>query len=176
MKSRRPAPKAPAAKAPAAKAPAAKAPATAPSSGLGGRAARVDRPTATAGAKAPGTAAPAAAVGAVLPGTTRELVESRTLQVKHLATWVGAASMPPTVAAQLMAGIRAEGISEETTLQGVLSNYIDGGEVEVLSIAPRAGGAADTWLRFYCGDTEVGFIFRGGALHAIVGDQDINPV
>ena len=38
------------------------------------------------------------------------------------------------------------------------------------------GGAADTWLRFYCGDTEVGFIFRGGALHAIVGDQDINPV
>jgi len=171
MKSRRPAPKTPVAKAPAAKAPAAKS--SAPAGGMSARAPLVDRPAAAASApKAP----VAAAVGPALPDSTMELLESRTLQVKHLATWVGAATMPPAVAAQLMAGIRAEGVSEETTLQGVLSNYIDGGEVEVLSIAPRAGGTADTWLRFYCGDTEVGFIFRGGALHAIVGDQQINPV
>ena len=51
---------------------------------------------------------------------------------------------------------------------------IDMGEVEVLQISDRSSGAAREWLRFYCGDTEVGFIYNGETLEAIVGDGDIN--
>lgn len=114
--------------------------------------------------------------GPSLPGSTMELLESRTLSVKRLAMHIGAQAMPPEIAAMLMEGVRREGVSDASTLDEVLSGYIDEGTVDVYSVTDRKGGAADTWLRFTCGDTEVGYIFHAGALKAIVGDQDINPV
>ena len=127
-----------------------------------------DRDRALAGA--------AVSAGPTLPDNTMELLESRTLSVRRRATYVGAKGMPPEIANLLMVGVRKEGISDAQDLKGVLENYIDEGTVDVYDIADRAGGAADTWLRFTCGDTEVGYIFHGATLKAIVGDQQINPV
>ena len=64
----------------------------------------------------------------------------------------------------------------DTAAAAPIDTYIDEGTVELLTISAGAGQGADTWLRFYCGDTEVGYIFHGDVLKAIVGDQDINPV
>ena len=75
-----------------------------------------------------------------------------------------------------MIGLIAAGLRDPRTLAEVLDTYIDEGTVELLTISAGAGQGADTWLRFYCGDTEVGYIFHGDVLKAIVGDQDINPV
>jgi hypothetical protein len=127
-----------------------------------------DRERATAGA--------AGGAGPSLPSNTRELIESRTLQVRRVASYTGAQQLPPDLANKLMIGVRREGVSEAGTLAEVLDSYIDEGTVELLTISAGAGQGADTWLRFYCGDTEVGYIFRGDTLKAIVGDQDINPV
>lgn len=128
-----------------------------------------DRERAAAGAGGGGT-------GPSLPGNTRELIESRTLQVRRVASYTGAKQLPPELATKLMLGVRREGVSEAGTLAEVLDTYIDEGTVELLTISAGAGQGADTWLRFYCGDTEVGYIFHGDVLKAIVGDQDINPV
>jgi hypothetical protein len=148
---------------PATKAPAASAPARVPSSN--------SEQAAMLPARAPQSAK---AGGITLPGTTRALLASRSLDVKKLATHVGAKGMPAPIAAMLLEGVKREGVSDARTLEAVLDEYIDGGEVEVYSVSN--GTSVDTWLRFWCGDTEVGYIFSGGALKAIVGDQDIHPV
>jgi hypothetical protein len=109
-----------------------------------------------------------------LPGSTLELLESTTLQVAKVASYQGAKSMPGAVASQLMEGVQREAVSDAKTLSAVLSEYIDGGEVDVYAIS--GPGQSLRWLRFWCGDTEVGYIFDGGKLVAIVGDQQINPV
>ena len=74
----------------------------------------------------------------------------------------------------VLEGVAIEGISDAQTLEEILTGYIDMGEVEVLQISDRSSGASREWLRFYCGDTEVGFIYNGTTLEAIVGDGDIN--
>ena len=113
--------------------------------------------------------------GVTLPANTRALMASRSLEVAKTGTYIGAKALPKQIAALLMDGVRKEAVSDETSLAGVLENYIDEGKVDVYSIRNPAGGAVDTWLRFTCGDTEVGYIFTGNTLKAIVGDQDINP-
>ena len=109
-----------------------------------------------------------------LPGTTRQLIESATLSVSHTSTHAGIEEMPEAIGKKLVEGVAAEGISDAQTLEEILTDYIDMGEVEVLEIADRSSGATREWLRFYCGDTEVGFIYKGATLEAIVGDGDIN--
>ena len=109
-----------------------------------------------------------------LPGTTRQLHESATLSVSHTSTHVGIGEVPESIGKKLVEGVAAEGISDAQTLEEILTDYIDMGEVEVLQISDRSTGASYEWLRFYCGDTEVGFIYSGAHLKAIVGDGDIN--
>lgn len=114
------------------------------------------------------------APGLELPDTTRQLHESATLSVSHTGTYVGLDEVPESIGKKLVEGVVAEGISDAQTLQDVLTEYIDMGEVEVLQIADKSSGATREWLRFYCGDTEVGFIYNEATLEAIVGDGDIN--
>jgi len=109
-----------------------------------------------------------------LPGTTRQLHESTTLSVAHTSSYVGIDEMPESIGRKLVEGVAIEGISDAQTLEEILTGYIDMGEVEVLQISDRSSGASREWLRFYCGDTEVGFIYNGTTLEAIVGDGDIN--
>ncbi len=149
-------------KAPAARAPSPE-PATAPNSVL------------AAALPAKAKPAPETGPGVTLPANTRALLASRSLAVAKTGAYTGEKALPKQIAALLMDGVRKEAISDETTLSGVLANYIDEGTVEVYSIRNPAGGAVDTWLRFTCGDTEVGYIFTGNTLKAIVGDQDIHP-
>ena len=114
------------------------------------------------------------ATGLTLPDTTRQLHESTTLSVSHTSTHVGIGELPESIGKKLMEGVAAEGIADAETLEEIVTDYIDMGEVEVLQIADRSTGASYEWLRFYCGDTEVGFIYSGANLKAIVGDGDIN--
>lgn len=140
-------------------------------------AAQASAPNSVLAAALPSKAKPAAETGpgVTLPANTRALLASRTLEVAKTGAYTGEKALPKQIAALLMDGVRKEAVSDETTLSGVLANYIDEGMVEVYSIRNPAGGAVDTWLRFTCGDTEVGYIFTGNTLKAIVGDQDIQP-
>jgi hypothetical protein len=152
----------------------------APAAGKGGgyaaqrSALRPPAPPAAAAAKAKQPAATKPKEALKLPGSTTELLESSELQVAQVASYAGAKGMPGAIASLLMEGVRREAVSDAQTLQAVLSEYIDGGEVEVYRVA--GGGKSLQWLRFWCGDTEVGYLFDGTQLVAIVGDQQINPL
>lgn len=113
-----------------------------------------------------------AATSAGLPGTTGELRASAAFKIASVGTFQGEKGLPAAVAAELMAGIAAEGVSDATSLKQALEEYVDEGRVEVLTI--QGGGASYKWLSFYAGDTEVGYIFAGSALKAIVSDGEIN--
>ena len=107
---------------------------------------------------------------ASLPGSTEELLASA--KVTPAGTYVG--EVPKKLGAMIMQGIAAEGISDATSISQALEEYIDGGSVEKLSVV--VGGAKLTWVKFYSGDTEVGYLFDGATLKAIVGDGWISPV
>jgi hypothetical protein len=113
-------------------------------------------------------------LGLELPDTTRELHERATLSVSHTDTYVGIDEIPESIGRKLMEGVAVEGISDAQTLEEILTEYIDMGEVESLQISDKSSGVSRQWLRFYCGDTEVGFIYNAETLEAIVGDGDIN--
>jgi outer membrane biosynthesis protein TonB len=121
-------------------------------------------------------AAPAkvAKTAAALPESSDELMSSPDFQVKGSGAFSGV-GMPKNVAAMLMAGIKAEGVSDATSLKQALEEYVDNGQVSVRDIKV-SGGASLKWLSFYSGDTEVGYIFDGGSLKAIVSDGFINQL
>lgn len=121
-----------------------------------------------------GLSSTSAEPGLELPSTTRQLHESSTLSVSHTSSYVGVDGVPDSLGKKLVEGVIAEGIFDGQTLEEVLTGYIDMGEFEELQISDRSSGASRQWLRFYCGDTEVGFIYNGSTLEAIVGDGDIN--
>lgn len=116
---------------------------------------------------------PQAAAKVPFPESTEELTGSAAFKIATVAAWSDAKSFPAPIAALLLQGIAAEGISDATTLEAALKDYVDQGEVTLLSITDAATGATQQWLRFYAGDTEVGYIFSGTALRAIVSDGSI---
>jgi hypothetical protein len=115
----------------------------------------------------------AAKAAGELPESTAALFESPEVAVAAVGSYAGK-DMPKGVAALLMAGIRAEGVSDATTLEAALRDYVDGGKVDLKSV--KMGGATLKWLSFSAGDTEVGYMFEGSALKAIVSDGFINKV
>lgn len=117
-------------------------------------------------------AAPATRTG--LPESTQELLASAAFKVSGGNVYVGAEAIPPQIASLLMHGIVAEGISDAKTLAQALADYVDEGRVEVLDV--KGAGAGLTWIRFTAGDTEVGYLFDGKSLNAIVSDGWINRV
>ena len=116
---------------------------------------------------------PQGAAKVAFPGSTEELTASAAFKIATVAAWSDAKAFPAPIAALLMQGIAAEGISDATTLEAALKDYVDEGQVTLLSITDAATGATQKWLRFYAGDTEVGYIFAGSALRAIVSDGSI---
>lgn len=175
--SKAPTAKTPSAKAPASKGPAGKPPATKPGGGYDAQRGALKPPASkTIAPKGVDKVAPKAPVAEslVLPDSTTELLESTALQVSQVASYQGAKAMPAPIAKLLVHGVEREGVSDASGLQAILTEYIDGGEVNVYSVV--GAGKSLQWLRFWCGDTEVGYLFDGSKLVAIVGDQQINPV
>lgn len=110
------------------------------------------------------------AAGTSLPESTQELESNPSFIVTPAGRFVGDA-IPAEIGSLVMSAIRAEGVSDAKTLEAALKEYVDQGTVWVFKVQ-RPGGAL-TWVRFYAGDTEVGGLFEGGALAAIVSDGAI---
>ncbi len=104
----------------------------------------------------------------VMPESTDELLANPVFKVAASQAFSGAANVPANIARMLLDGIAAEGVSDAKDLETALAEYVDEATVQVQQL--QAGSANYTWLKFYAGDTEVGYMFDGGALKYIVSD------
>lgn len=116
----------------------------------------------------PEAAPPAAAQKKGLPESTEELLASAAHKVEKVGLYKGEKALPADIGQLLVLGAQLEGIADAKTLKDLLEQYVDGGEVEVLKV--QSGGSSLTWLRFYAGDTEVGYLFDKGAMTHLVSD------
>ncbi len=119
--------------------------------------------------------APPAEVDECLFGeTSSQLRESDHLEVGVLQQYEAVADVPDLIGQQMVQGVQDEGWADVSTLADVWE-YVDyDGVFEHGVVEP--GGDRFTWVRWYVGDTEVGYIYFEGTLQlaAIVGDGDIH--
>jgi|GEM_PF-7110304 len=83
-------------------------------------------------------------------------------------------SAPTLMRAQMVAAMQRDGWSDATTFDEVW-DYIDDDGVYGHTIIDERDGRRFTWLQWYSGDTEVGYVFRHGEADyvAAVGDGDL---
>lgn len=104
----------------------------------------------------------------VMPESTADLLANPAFKIAAGQAFAGEESIPANIAKMLLDGIAAEGVSDAKDLKAALAEYVDEASVQVQQL--QAGNASYTWLKFYAGDTEVGYMFDGGALKYIVSD------
>jgi hypothetical protein len=97
------------------------------------------------------------------------------LQITQIGQYLEASLVPPLVAQQLVQGIQQDGWASVSTIDDIFE-FVDPDGVYVRSVLDSLSGDRFTWLRFFAGDTEVGYIFREGGLDqaALVSDGDVN--
>jgi len=95
----------------------------------------------------------------------------RTVQTGQYTT---VASLPPLVGQQMVHGITVDGWAPPPTVDQAFS-YVDPDGVYELDIELVPTGEHFTWIKFYAGDTEVGYLYPVGSLDlvAIVSDGDV---
>jgi hypothetical protein len=105
-----------------------------------------------------------------LPESTEELLAHPEIKVSGAGSFEG--KLPVEIGKLLIAGVAAEGVYDGALdVKSILENYVDGGKVEALKIN---AGKSMTWLKFYSGDTEVGYLFDGTKLAGMVSDGFIS--
>ncbi len=104
----------------------------------------------------------------VMPESTAELLANPAFKVAAAQAFTGEANIPANIAKMLLDGIAAEGVSDAKDLKTALADYVDQATVQVQQL--QAGSSSYTWLKFYAGDTEVGYMFDGGAMKYLVSD------
>ncbi len=106
--------------------------------------------------------------------TSSALLASGALTVELEATHTTAETFGEVEGRQLLHGFRCEGIFAPTTVAQALE-LIDDDGVRVYRITRLDNDDEFIWLRFYQGDTEVGFIFADGTFELVarVSDQDV---
>jgi len=107
--------------------------------------------------------------------TTRDLRDAPHLLVQCNGHFVDAASLPGLVAAQFVAGLEEEGWADGGGVAELFAENVDEEGIYVNTITLLATGESFDWLEFFMGDTEVGYLFRGGTneLVGCVGDGEI---
>ena len=107
--------------------------------------------------------------------TTRDLRDAPHLLVQCAGHFVDAPSLPGRVAAQLVAGLEEEGWADGGGVADLFAENVDEEGIYVNSITLLATGETFDWLEFFMGDTEVGYLFRGGTTELVgcVGDGEI---
>jgi len=133
----------------------------------------------SAGGDWSGGAARAMDITAVLGGTSGELAAATHLQVSTLLQVETGTALDGLRGQQLLAGLVHEGwASADATAAEALASHVDEGGVEFLSVTDSLSGATFDWLRFYMGDTEVGYLYAAGQteLLGLVSDGDIYGV
>jgi hypothetical protein len=105
--------------------------------------------------------------------TSRQLRQSNTLEVTEGPTHTTADTMDELTGRQLVYGFGCEDIFMPDTPALAVEMTDDG--VTVSRVVILSTSQAFTWLRFYMGDTEVGYIFAEGTLTltARISDQDV---
>ena len=83
--------------------------------------------------------------------------------------------MPQLLGEQMLEGMKAERWANVETVADIFE-YVDSDGVYDNSVRLLTTGERYTWIQWYSGDTEVGYIFAQGTLDlvAMVGDGDIN--
>jgi hypothetical protein len=106
---------------------------------------------------------------------TSQLLAAPHLTVTDVANYLEPGQVPALVADQMLDGVAYEGWASVSTI-GELWDYVDADGVYLKRIVLETSGEAFDWIRWYAGDTEVGYIYTEGSMQrvAMVGDQDIN--
>ncbi len=106
--------------------------------------------------------------------TTRDLQDADHLTRSEVGNYRALSEVPSLVLEQMWAGVQSEdwGWFDEPV---ELFEAIDDDGVYETDLRDLVTGADYTWLRWYMGDTEVGYVFAAGGLEPIakVGDGDI---
>jgi len=105
--------------------------------------------------------------------TSSELRASTLVDITDVGTYGSASEIPETTAQQFMTGMEAEGYAEFDTL-GEAFAYTDDG-VYAFNVVAKHDAASYAWLKWWAGDTEVGYLFDGETVSivAVVSDGDI---
>ncbi len=113
--------------------------------------------------------------GECLFGWTSSHLESAPhLLVDEVARYEDASLVPELLGQQLVQSIREDGWASPETVDDVFE-YVDPDGLYLQTVLETIAGSRFTWLRFYAGDTEVGYIYRegGGDQVALVSDGDV---
>lgn len=107
--------------------------------------------------------------------STRDLRDAPHLLVEGAGHAPTAAELSGLTAAQLLAGLQAEGWSDTTALEDVWAEHIDSEGLYLNEVTLLTTGERFEWLEFFMGDTEVGYLFRAGTTELVgcVGDGEI---
>jgi len=107
--------------------------------------------------------------------TSSDLESAPHLQIAQTGLYQDVSSVPALVSQQLVQGVQQDGWASVATIEDVFE-YVDPDGVYASVVLDSIHGDRFTWLRFYAGDTEVGYLFLEGTLEqvALVSDGDIN--
>jgi len=105
---------------------------------------------------------------------SRDLADAEHLTRTQVGQYEAFAELPELVGQQMWEGVEQDGWGWFADLPELWDNVDDDGVYET-QVVDQATGAAYTWLRWYAGDTEVGYLFVEGTLELVakIGDGDI---
>jgi len=105
--------------------------------------------------------------------TTQSLYDNTLYDISESVEYYDISDIPTSIHEQLVVGFQAEGINVDNADQ--ILPQLDDHSVYVSEIVSHTRPYTYSWLSFYMGDTEVGYIFRTDSLllAAIVSDGDI---
>jgi len=116
---------------------------------------------------------PVAAVDCVFGMSARALVNDGQVSVMEGVTVVDVIALGDLAQRQLLFGFQCEGLFEPADARDALALSDDG--VTILTIRRVNPIQLYTWLRFYMGDTEIGYIYRQNTLELVarISDQEV---
>ena len=108
-------------------------------------------------------------------GTTNDLQSAPHLRIDLDGQYESADAVPDLLGLQMLEGLKADPWAEVETVAD-LFEYIDEDGVYEHNVRLLTDGRRYTWVQWYSGDTEVGYLFDEGTLDLVgyVGDGDIN--
>ncbi|MCH2023393.1 MAG: hypothetical protein MK207_13035 [Saprospiraceae bacterium] len=106
--------------------------------------------------------------------STHELKKATHLKVDIDAQYERLKDLPALVEKQIVLGVQKDGWADVKNIAEAFE-YVDSDGVYVNIIVEKATGITYTWVQWYSGDTEIGYIFEEGTLNivAMIGDGDI---
>ncbi len=107
--------------------------------------------------------------------TTNDLRGAPHLRVDRDGQYESADAVPDLLGLQMLEGLKADPWAEVETVADIFE-YIDEGGAYEHNVRLLTDGRRFTWVQWYSGDTEVGYLFNEGTLNLVgyVGDGDIN--